>query len=219
MISGVTDLVPFLARWHAGLLERTSLDPSLVPADLPDALALLYRELGALIELPPDKSNDHRPPFSAQDGLVPASRLERVEGMAEFAWENQGNWSCRCCWEPGDPQVLSNAAESWDGSSSGFQVVCPSLDHFLVTLCLQEAVMSAPFLVSCDARTVEEALSLPLEPLWTDGVYVSGEPSHHFHRCPGHDVLVQNYAGIWVASHSADALDSIRPGVRTRRIA
>jgi hypothetical protein len=78
--------------------------------------------------------------LDTQDALAPASLLKRVDGMVEFAWENQGNWSARCPIGQPDPPVYSNAADVWNTPERGFVVVCESLNHFLTTLCLQGAM-------------------------------------------------------------------------------
>src|SRR5262245_54437411 len=141
VIESIVDLVAFLKRFHRHWLDDPSLNPALIPADLPPGLATIYRELGALVEIEPGPENDWRAPFATQDVLLPVSRLKRVGDLAEFAWENQGNWSARCPVGRSDPPVYSNAADSWDAVRRGFVVVCASLNHFLTTLCLQEAVM------------------------------------------------------------------------------
>ena len=196
MITSITDLVAFLKHFHRHWLDDPSLDPALVPADLPPGLATIYRELGALVEIDQNPS-----PFATQDGLVAVSRLRRVDGMVEFAWENQGNWSARCLVGEPDPPVYSNAADSWNSSRRGFVVVCDSLNHFLTTLCLQEAVMGCRNLTDLDGdRPADQVLTIPLRPLWLDGYYVTSEPDHQFYVSADQDVLVMEWAGIWVGS-------------------
>jgi hypothetical protein len=197
VIESIADLVAFLKRFHRYWLDDPSLDRAQIPADLPDGLATIYRELGALVELEDDPG-----PFGAQDGLAPLSRLKRVNGMVEFAWENQSNWSARCPVGRSDPPVFSNAADVWAMERRGFVVVCESLNHFLTTLCLQEAVMSCSHLMTVDAdRPSTELVSIPLRPLWLNGFYVSGEPDHDFYVSPDHDVLVMRWGDdLWVGS-------------------
>jgi len=125
MIRSVSDLVSFLRRFHRGWLDAPGLDPATIPADLPDGLSLLYRELGALVALEPEPG-ESRSPFASHDTLLPLDRLARVDGMLEFAWENQGNWSTRCPLGPGDPPVYSNAPDVWQEPACGFQKVCDS---------------------------------------------------------------------------------------------
>src|SRR5215475_6697465 len=88
-----------------------------------------------------------RAPFAAQDTLVPLRDLKRVDGMVEFAWENQGCWSCRTPLELDDPPVYSDAGDCYY-QRPGFLQVCDRLSHFLITLSLQEAAMSAPVLLA-----------------------------------------------------------------------
>lgn len=79
--------------------------------------------------------------------------------MIEFAWENQGNWSARCLAGQADSPVYTNAGDG--GGSSAFEVVRDSLNAFLITLCLQEAVMSAPVLYAIDGPPLVQIPSGP----------------------------------------------------------
>jgi hypothetical protein len=133
VVTSIADLVAFLRQFHRHWLADPSLDPSPIPTDLPPGLATLYRELGALIAIGPGPDHDRRLPFAAQDALVSLSQLTRVDGMVEFAWENQGNWSARCPLGQLDPPVYSNAPRLWNLEQRGFVIVCPSLNHFLTT--------------------------------------------------------------------------------------
>ncbi len=212
MIESIADLVAFLKRFHRHWLDDPSLDPAAVPADLPDVLATVYRELGALVEIEQNPS-----PFATQDALMPVSWLKRVDGMVEFAWENQGNWSARCPVGQADPPVYSNAADSWDTVRRGFVVVCESLNHFLTTLCLQEAVMSCRNLVALHAdRPPDQVLTIPLQPLWPNAYYVAGEPDHQFFVSPEHDVLVMDWAGVWVGSPLHKVAGLVAQGVKAQ---
>lgn len=217
MIESIADLVAFLKRFHRHWLDNPSLDPALVPADLPDGLATIYRELGALVEIEPGPENGWRAPFSAQDGLMPVSRLKRVDGMVEFAWENQGNWSARCPVGRPDPPVYSNAADSWDTVPRGFVVVCESLNHFLTTLCLQEAVMGSRHLAALRTQLPpDRALVGRLEPVWLNGYYVAGEPDHQFFVTPDRDVLVMGWAGVWIGSPIREVTALAAQGVKVQ---
>lgn len=201
MIASIPELITFLKQFHRHWLDEPGLDPALIPADIPDGLATIYRELGALIAMDP-APDEHICPFATQDALVPVGDLKRVDGMIEFAWENQGNWSARCSLGPGDPPVYSNAADAWDSKRRGFIVVCESLNDFLITLCLQEAVMSCRHLAALrTSHSPDQVLTVPVRPLWLNGHYVSGQPDHHFFVSQDQDVLVMDWwAGVWVGS-------------------
>jgi hypothetical protein len=205
MIADIQDLVSFLREFHRPWGPDPGLPPSEIPGDLPDGLALLYREFGLLIEI-----DEIHGPFATQDGLVPLSRLNRVEGMFEFVWENQGVWSCRCPIGNGDPAVYSNAADGC--AETSFEKICDSLNHFLITFCLQEAVMSAANLVAFRTESLADVLKEVPAPLWLQGYYAHGEPSHDFYLI-GQDVLLMNYAGLWMGSNSATMFESIKAGV------
>lgn len=217
MIKSIADLVAFLKWFHRHWLDEPSLDPGLVPADLPEGLATIYRELGSLVEVEEEADNDWRAPFAAQDILLPVSRLERVDGMVEFAWENQGNWSARCAVGRQNPPVYSNAADCWDTVQRGFVVVCESLNHFLTTLCLQEAVMACRNLAALHTELPpERALAVRLQPLWLDGYYVAGEPDHQFFLSLERDVLIMNWAGLWIGSPTEKVAGLVARGIKVQ---
>jgi hypothetical protein len=215
MIKSIVELVAFLKRFHSQWLGAISLNPTLVPADLPEGLAIIYRELGALVEIQLGPDGDWRAPFATQDALTPVNRLKRVDGMVEFAWENQGNWSARCPVGQPDPPVYSNAADSWSDAQRGFVVVCESLNHFLITLCLQEAVMSCRNLIDLNTELPpDRALAVPLEPLWGNGYYVAGEPDHHYFASPERDVLVMDCSnGVFAGSPTRKVADLVAQNV------
>lgn len=96
MIATIEDLIAYLTEYHKPLKRSPALDPAVVSKDLPKPLNQIYCGLGGLIEM--DRSSIRsggRAPFAAQDSLVAPRELKRVDGMVEFAWENQGCWSCR----------------------------------------------------------------------------------------------------------------------------
>lgn len=214
MIGSIDDLVKFLKRFHRDWLEDPSLDPSLIPSDAPDGLAAIYRELGALVEL--QENARGQAPFASQDCLMPLSRLKRVDGQFEFCWENQGNWSCRCPAGEPDPRVYSNAADVWNEQPRGFIVVCDSLNHFLITLCLQEALYSCRNLVAVEGDPdVRDAVVPRIEPLWLAGRYAFGEPSHNFFVTSDGEVLIMKYAGVWIGSPTRPIQPLVARGVKT----
>jgi uncharacterized protein (TIGR02996 family) len=219
-ITAVEDMVYYLREFHRGWSESPELDPASLPDWLPHGLALIYRELGRLFERRSERRS-HVSPFAAQDALYDPGRLKRVGDMVEFACENQYVWSCRFPVGRGgeDPPVYSNAADLWQEPPPGFQKVCDSLSHFLITLCLQEAVMSAPYLLAVSGEPrPEEVLTAAYRPLWLAGVYAHGEPSHNFFDLPGQDLLVMDHAGLWLGIATDAALRLIRPGVKYNRL-
>ena len=123
-------------------LTTPSLDPALIPASLPDGLAMVYRELGALVEMSPGLSNDQIAPFATQDSqayALKSSHAGRRHGhvrvgepgqlvcpMPDWGEGPTGILQCGGLVGPRTPRVRSRI---------------DSLNHFLTTLCLQEAVM------------------------------------------------------------------------------
>jgi hypothetical protein len=221
MIDSMESLVAILKRFHRSWLDDPALDPSLIPADLPYGLAIIYRELGALVEREPARG-ESRLPFANQDALVPLSNLRRIDGMVEFAWENQSNWSCRCPLQTADPKrwdpaVYSNAPDPWEESRKGFVIVCPSLNHFLTTLSLQEAVFSCRNLVALPTGgEPRHILAGEWLPLWRRGRYVYPGPSHDFFISPDQETLVMCEAGVWIGSPVRPVRELVRPGVGCR---
>lgn len=191
----IDDLVAFLRRFHRD--RARGIDPRLpaanVPTDLPRPLAILYRELGALIAQQPGDHEDC--PFAAQDHLVPVDRLRRIDGMIEFAWENQGNWSCRCL--PGGNDSPVYCDNDYEGVNARAHVeVCSSLEPFLITLCLQEAVFSGLNVSEPDAMPAADEL----RPLWLQGPSVDGAATHDFYVSQDENVLVMRLHGqVWRA--------------------
>ena len=217
-ITTFDELIEFLQRFHYLFSEAPHIDDGIIPAELPQPLKDLYRELGVIVAIEKSRSNDYRAPFAAQDTILPLSRLKRIDGMVEFAWENQGNWSCRCSLGESDPPVYSDAAESW-GEGHGFEEVCEHLSHFLTTLALQEAVMSCPVLLSAEEETVIEVLDRQPPALWLNGISVfKEEPSHNFYFEPDCDLLVMEYGGVWLGSHADEFRQLIRKGIQLTTI-
>ena len=139
--------------------------------------------------------------------------------MVEFAWENQGNWSARCPVGPPDPPVYSNAADVWHTEQRGFVLVCESLNHFLTTLCLQEAVMSCGNLLALHTdQPPDHVLTVPLQPIWLNGYYVAGEPDHQLFVSDDQDLLVMDWAGVWVGSPVHKLAGIVAKGVKVQEL-
>jgi hypothetical protein len=213
MIESIDDLIVFLKHFHRHLLEDPSLPPEQIPDDLPEGLAKIYRELGGLIDL----EYPHPRPFATQDTLVSVKDLERVDEKIEFAWENQGNWIVRCPSNQKDPPVYSNADDVWEDGQKGFVVVCESLNHFLITLCLQEAVMgSINFASTWTDNILEKTIAAGnFQPLWLNGHYVFNEPSHNFYISQDRDILIMDRQGegIWIGSQTRTVRNIFPPDI------
>jgi len=219
VIVSVPDLISSLKSFHRHLLDDPALDPALIPTDLPHGPSMIDRGPGALIELGPGPDDGWRAPFAARDALVPVGRLRRIDGMVEFAREDQGNWPARCPVGQPDPPVYSDAADVWRTAQRGFVKVCDSLNHSLTTLCLQEAVMGSRCLAALETGLPSDrVLAIPVLPLWLDGDYVGGEPDHQFFASREHDVLVMNWAGAWVGSPIHEVTDLVAPGIGVHRM-
>lgn len=78
--------------------------------------------------------------------------------------------------------------------------------------------MSAPCIVSLQKYSQpHEVLDRKCRRLWLNGQYVQREPSHSFFDVPGEDLLLMDYGGLWLASHSDAALGLLRSGLQYRR--
>jgi uncharacterized protein (TIGR02996 family) len=206
-ITAIEDLVFYLREFHRSWMPSPQLKASDIPKHIPPGLALLYRELGGLFECQAGRSGMR--PFAGQDALLSPKSLGLVDGMIEFAWENQGNWSCRFPPGEADPPIYS------DFEGSQFRQICPSLNHFLITMCLQEAIFSAPYLIRFDEEDTSQAITVPCRPLWIAGQYVYEDATRDFYDIPGRDVLILDdpLSGLWLASHTDGCRQLIRPGV------
>ena len=188
MIHTLDDAIVFLKRFHRHRLEDPSWNTELLDGDLPPGLCQVYRNLGGFLELDEEAGSN---PLGAQNVLAHPSDLLRVDGMVEFAFENQGNWSCRCALGEEDPAVYSDATEYWSHPRPGFNLVSQSLNRFLITFCLTEAIFSCEELIVVqDLAAVE---SLCLKALWLDAPYVFEEPFPGFYTSEDETVLMADF--------------------------
>lgn len=219
MIRSIEDLINYLRNFHKWWVDSPGIDPRLIPSDLPYGLALIYRELGQLIDLKPGAANGNSNLFGTQDYLFGLDRLERHGEMIEFCMENQGNWTCRCQAGQVDPAVYSDVDRH---EADVYEVICSSLNHFLITLCLQEAVFSAPFL--CNFNTpLSGALNsgVSLAPVWLKGKYVWNKPTHNFFEIPGEDILIMGNGpgrGFSLASHTDSVLQFFKGSAQSSHL-
>ncbi|NET56210.1 MAG: hypothetical protein F6K47_08535 [Symploca sp. SIO2E6] len=202
MINSLSDLYKFVKKYYEGYIDKFTLDENELPKNIPDVLRDYYCEIGALTKIMPSEGNHSLTPLCSQDALASPEELEYSDGFVEFACENQGNWICRVQCDSNDPEVFSNAAELF-GEGEGFQSVNYPLSKFLITLTLQEIVMSAPFLISLNVEDPREGLNGDVQPLWNNGKTAYNENSHDFFIVENTDLLLMNYYGdAWLASKS-----------------
>lgn len=147
--------------------------------------------------------------FQEQDCLWGLGSLKESDGRIGFAVENQGNWICQVEPNTDDPPVFCNAGEVC-GDSDGYEIVCDKLSHFLVTLCLQELVMSCKHVGTLSDDKIEESCDLELTPLWLNGYYVFKEPTHSF-WCSDNKLLLMNlYGEIWYGCKDQQILQHLK---------
>lgn len=208
MIETLDNLIGFLESYWQKWKGQLELPDEELPQDLPPALTRVYRKLGGMLEVGTGR-NGWEFPFRTQDRLCTIEQLKWEDELVEFAWENQGNWSARCRYDADDPPVLCNAADVWSDSPQGFEQVCDSLQHFLITLSLQEALFSSRWRVKLDVAPDE--LKTPVNPLWLEGCYVWKEPSHWFYSTANGKILLMNEAtsGLWAGSCETEDLKSL----------
>jgi hypothetical protein len=202
MIESIDDLIVFLKHFHRNLLEDPSLPPEQIPNDLPEGLAKIYRELGGLLNI------GQPGPFGRQDWLLPIRQLKYIDGMVEFCWEAQCVWSARCQSNEKDPPVYSDYStwNDWNVEEE-FVVVCDSLNHFLTTLCLQEAFFGIRNCVSVNGtnnilETIMEKEKF--QPLWLNGEYIYRDDLNNFYMSEDRDILIW---GNWIGFQTHLLLD------------
>lgn len=204
-IQTVDDLTYYLRDYFKqGKTRRPALRKN-----LPRSLAIIYRELHFLFG---------SGSFGKTDYLFACKELdESDDGMIRFLNENQGCWSC---WFPSgqeDPPVYATS-----GEDDGFREVCDSLEHFLITFCLQEAVFTAPFNFAIDegqvyrGKQAGEILTVPCRSLWLDGKYVSDADdfTSNFYDVPRQGAwIVDSGHGMFLGARDGKASRLIRKGV------
>lgn len=153
----------------------------LAAVSLPRPLEILYGKLG---NMPNDRERPF--PFSTQDHLLPFELLRLHDRRLWFASENQGCWQAYTETEGTDPPVWFTADESDPVLEH------PSLANFLVTLCLQELTMGAPYLYSGnDLPSKLGSNGHRVTPLWTKGLFPGFDQLRNpkFYLVDGHALL------------------------------
>jgi hypothetical protein len=209
MITSIDDLIIFLKHFRRNLLPDSSLPPERIPAYLPEGLTKIYREFGMLCGVV------HPNSFGTQDKLISVSLLQQIDGMVEFCWETQGVWSARCPINQKDPPVYSDHSDynGWNVEGD-FVVVCESLDHFLITFCLQEAVFgSRNFASVSNMDNILETIidKEKFQPLWLNGKYVDSDWLSDFYISEDRDILIWNRG--WIGSQTRPLMDIFDPNI------
>jgi hypothetical protein len=210
MIESIDDLIIFLKYFRRNLLTDSSLPPEMIPAYLPEGLAKIYREFGRFF------STSHPDVLGTQDNFAHVSNLQQIEdGMVMFCWENQGNWSARCPINQKDPPVYSDNSDyyiRWNLEEE-FVIVCESLNHFLVTFCLQEAVFGSRNFARVDnADNIFETIvdREKFQPLWMNGKYVYTDRLRDFYISEDRDILIM---GSRIGSQTRPLMDIFEPNI------
>ncbi|MDP0490395.1 MAG: hypothetical protein Q7Q71_05035 [Verrucomicrobiota bacterium JB023] len=213
MISTISELSDFLRTYHRVWTDSPGLDPEEVPSELPVPLHEFYCRLGGLTQIQESPENGHRIPLGTQDYIAPPDRIRRVDGLVEFLWENQDCFWVRTSATGDDPEVITNWLSELGDSENDQDAVCDSLIHFLITFGLQEAVLSSAYLLQPVKATVGELMGDAI-PIWLNGLYVCGEPTHDFHYFPKSEVIAMNLSGdLWLGSNFSDPRELLPPGV------
>jgi hypothetical protein len=210
MIKSIDDLIVLLKYFRRNLLPDSSLPPEGIPAYLPEGLTKIHREFGRLCGV------EHPNSFGLQDKLAHVSQLQQIDGMVKFCWENQAVWSARCLINQKDPPVYSDHSDYGNGWNieGDFVVVCESLNHFLITFCLQEAVFGSRNFARVDnADNILETIvdRENFKPLWLDGKYVYSDWLSDFYISEDRDILIWNDG--WVGSQTRPLMDIFDPNI------
>jgi hypothetical protein len=208
MINNIRALGTFLRDYHRSVGDG-SLPDGLVRPDLPRPLRKIYLNFGSWTK--------PWSPLAAQDYLLPADKLVDEDGYICFLRENQGVWHCWC--RPGDDAVYCDA-ESGRGVKNA-QQIHESIDHFLITFCLQEAVMSSPEIVYLhDFSPPEGVVVAAGQELLIGGRYVYPSSPLDFYFAPHRRLLAMRtpLKDLWIAGYEAGLLDCVKNEIEAMQI-
>ena len=201
MIKDTEELYHFIFKFYKNIYKQFSLKNDVIPSIVPKTLRDYYLNIGNLSTIMPSKDNNFKAPLNTQDCLIPPHKLEYEGDLLIISWENQGNWSCGIKIGEGDnPNIYSDSGELL-GESQGYEDMGYPLDKFLITLTLQETVMSAKYLynTSFDGN-IEKILKAPITKLWSKGRTAFDEDTHTFYLS-GDNIILMEYEGLWLASN------------------
>lgn len=206
-------IIVFLKHFHRNLLPNSSLPPESIPAYLPEGLAKIYREFGGLFGV------EHPNSFFTLHKFVPVSQLHEERGMVDFCSNRSDSWYYSCPINQKDPPVHQYMNSCLDDILSGcgyYGVVCESLDHFLITLCLQEAVHGSRNFASLrNAANIGQSIDIletiiekeKFQPLWLSGKCVDRDWLSDFYISEDRDILIWNRGGGYVVSQTCPLTD------------
>jgi hypothetical protein len=200
-----------IIQWAGPALPEYGLLESEIPMHIPKALRDLYLFAGNWPH--PRDNRDHyfmpgKQPrmFQEQDVLLGVDNLKCENGRITFLMENQGNWTCEVDVDDDHSPVYCDAAKLWDDSIEEHEIVCQSLEHFLVTFCLQEMVFSSKFVGTLNGNLDQELFREKLEPIWLNGLYTLKEPTHSFYLCGDNLMIMDDSSTLWYAAKDESAL-------------
>ena len=79
--------------------------------------------------------------------------------------------------------------------------------------------MGCPNLFACKDHTLSLIFDSPVVPIWLDGVFVNGDPSHNFYVCKGSGMLIMDCGPVWIGSHANDILPHLKQTAEYSQIA
>lgn len=210
----IEKLCEFVEIWAGSRRPDYGVKLEQIPEDIPKPLKEIYLFAG---NWPNQRDNGDRnfaagnQPriFQEQDCLRGVESITRNGNRLAFAVENQGNWVCEVESNEIDPPVFCNAAEAYS-EGDGFEIVCETLSHFLVTLCLQELVMSSKYIGTLLGETVSDICELGAEPIWLNGCYVFKEPTHDFYLAGNKLIIMRLYDAWWYACREESDLQFLK---------
>lgn len=207
-------LVEFIRHWVPALTPSHGIPEHELPDFLPPPLRIIYGLAGNYPEPQTQRSAFQPWLFGHQDHLLPIYELRPASDRLTFLMENQNVWTAETLLGPEDPPVFSNDLSDEDPPQ--MREVCPSLSHFLTTFCLQELALGSYDAIGVEPPPGDDPAAYcfgATKPLWLDGLYVSGAPTHSFYLCEG-EVLILSLPGCdcwWLALRNAAALRQVRP--------
>lgn len=164
-----------------------------IPADVPGVLRRTYAAIGLLTrsESRFNPDSPYERPLGTQDCLLEPEELKLKDGLYDFAWENQGNWTCYAQSNQDDPEAMTNAAEP--GSTGAIRPIGCKLSDFLITLCLQETVLSGWSRSPDEDQYYQDRASVSL---WV-GKWVYDDLEYEFRTDPEGEFLYMRYTDFY----------------------